>query len=139
MNGGCVVRLRVACRRLFASDAARCVFAVGLIVACVTLAHVFGVVLCPMKRILGVPCPTCGLTRAFVSLLHGNVGEAFAIQPLAMTLACLSPPTLLVSWAWFGPIRTKGWLAMVVQSRLFWCLFAMALAANWTYVILRGN
>ena len=131
--------MRVACRRLFASDAARCVFAVGLIVVCVALAHVFGVVLCPMKRFLGVPCPTCGLTRAFVALLHGNVGEAFAIQPLAMTLACLLPPTLLASWVRFGPVRTKRGLVLVAHSRLFWCLFAAALAANWTYVILRGN
>ena len=139
MSGGRIVRVRVACRRLVASDAARCVFAVGLIVVCVALAHVFGVVLCPMKRFLGVPCPTCGLTRAFVALLHGDVGKAFAIQPLAMILACLLPPMLLVSWARFGPIRTKRWLVLVAHSRLFWILFAAALAANWTYVILRGN
>ena len=31
---------------------------------------------CPSKLIWHLPCPSCGTTRAFLHLLHGEVGEA---------------------------------------------------------------
>ena len=39
---------------------------------------------CPFKAIFGVPCPTCGTTRALVALLKGNFGDAFHINPLGI-------------------------------------------------------
>ncbi len=30
------------------------------------------VLICPSKFLYGIPCPGCGLTRSFVSLLHGK-------------------------------------------------------------------
>jgi hypothetical protein len=37
---------------------------------------------CYLKGIIGVPCPGCGLTRSFVSLLHGDLYDAFFYHPL---------------------------------------------------------
>jgi len=42
-----------------------------------------GVPLCPVKWLTGKDCPTCGVTRALFALLHGNVGEAAALNPIA--------------------------------------------------------
>jgi hypothetical protein len=42
---------------------------------------------CPARVLLGVPCPTCGMTRAFVALAHGDVGGALAASPAGAVLA----------------------------------------------------
>jgi hypothetical protein len=41
-----------------------------------------GPVVCPMPLVLGIPCPGCGITRAFGLALHGHLGEAYAFHPL---------------------------------------------------------
>ena len=42
---------------------------------------------CPLKALSGLPCASCGMTRAFVALAHGEVGAAFAASPLGALLA----------------------------------------------------
>ena len=37
---------------------------------------------CPLRIVLGMPCPGCGLTRACRFALHGNWNAAFATHPL---------------------------------------------------------
>ena len=37
---------------------------------------------CPLDLVFGVPCPLCGTTRAFLSLLHGDISGAFYYHPL---------------------------------------------------------
>lgn len=49
-----------------------------------------GPVLCPFRLATGLPCPGCGLTRSWVDLLHGQLGEAMTANPfgiLALALA----------------------------------------------------
>jgi len=41
-----------------------------------------GPVLCPLVLITGMPCPGCGITRAFCFATHGRLGEAFRYHPL---------------------------------------------------------
>ena len=41
---------------------------------------------CIFKQLTGVPCPGCNRTRAFFSLLHGDVGRALWYNPLAIVL-----------------------------------------------------
>lgn len=45
-----------------------------------------GIPLCPFKALTGLPCPGCGLTRAFSSLLHGQFAKAFTFHPFAFLL-----------------------------------------------------
>ena len=132
-------RLRVAFRKFSSSNAARVLLAGVIVAACVALAHAFGVTLCPMKRLFGVPCPTCGTTRAFAELLQGDVSGAFARQPLVMSCSLLGLPVLLVI-RFVSDRRTMAdLLAAVSRSAIFWCLVAAAVLANWIYVILHGN
>lgn len=37
-----------------------------------------GPVICPLRRLTGLPCPGCGLTRSWVYLAHGWWREAFS-------------------------------------------------------------
>jgi hypothetical protein len=43
--------------------------------------------LCPTAALLGVPCPGCGLTRATLALLHGELGQALHLHPLVLVLS----------------------------------------------------
>ena len=46
-----------------------------------------GPVFCPIRLVMGVPCPGCGLTRAFCYMTHGHFREAMtfnAIAPLVL-------------------------------------------------------
>src|SRR6185503_7185615 len=46
--------------------------------------------LCLMALALRIPCPGCGMTRATLALLHGDVARAFAIHPLSPIVAPLA-------------------------------------------------
>ena len=37
---------------------------------------------CPIRHLLGIPCPGCGITRALISALLLDFGGAFAYHPL---------------------------------------------------------
>ena len=47
---------------------------------------------CLSRRVLGVSCPGCGLTRSFVALAHGNPASAFRFNPMGpvLFLICLA-------------------------------------------------
>ena len=139
MMGGSASRLRAAFRRVFASNAARLFLAAGVVAACVMFAHVFGLALCPLKRLLGVPCPSCGTTRALVRLLHGEVCGAFELQPLATGAVCLLTPAALAVRLALGAGRARALLAAAARRPAFWCAVAAAVLANWVYVIAHGN
>lgn len=65
---------------------------------------------CPIRFVTGIPCPGCGMTRAWLSLLSGNEAAAFAFHSLfllapvsvALALAESTVSTLLLRRA-FGP------------------------------------
>jgi len=42
----------------------------------------FGFVICPFRRLWGIPCPGCGLTRSFVAFAHGCWSDAFRFHLL---------------------------------------------------------
>lgn len=43
--------------------------------------------ICLFKNLTGVPCPSCGMTRAFLFLGHGQILKASTLNPLALPLA----------------------------------------------------
>jgi hypothetical protein len=45
---------------------------------------------CPLRALIGVPCPFCGLTTAAIALVRGRAGAAFEANPLIFGLAVLA-------------------------------------------------
>lgn len=49
---------------------------------------------CPIRALTGLSCAGCGMTRAWLALLHGDCAQAFACHPLfllpapAVTVFC---------------------------------------------------
>lgn len=37
---------------------------------------------CPFRFFLGISCPGCGMTRAWLAVLHLNFSQAFSLHPL---------------------------------------------------------
>ena len=50
-------------------------------VVCLVLQLAFQTV-CPMRLLTGLPCPGCGLTRAFLAFFSGNPAKAWSCHPL---------------------------------------------------------
>jgi len=48
-----------------------------------------GPVICPFRRLTGLPCPGCGLTRSWVYLAHGWWRESFLAHPFGPLLAAV--------------------------------------------------
>ena len=65
--------------------------------------------LCPVAGTFGVPCPGCGLTRATLALLRGDVRAALHFHPLVWLLAPLFIGFVGVASLelLLGPARTK--------------------------------
>lgn len=55
--------------------------ALFLIVVLLIYSH-FHITVCPIYRVIGIPCPSCGMTRSWLALLHGHLHEAFRLHPL---------------------------------------------------------
>ncbi|MBC8544660.1 MAG: DUF2752 domain-containing protein [Clostridia bacterium] len=41
---------------------------------------------CVIRLLTGIPCPGCGLSRAYLALLHGHIADAFYYHPLFFTV-----------------------------------------------------
>ena len=59
------------------------VFLISLLLLCTVYCYVFG---CPFKNIFGIPCPTCGVTHALVSLFCLDFDSYMKYNPMALPL-----------------------------------------------------
>jgi len=88
---------------------------------------------CPVHTLTGLPCPSCGTTRAALALAAGDPLAAFAANPLAALgwLAAIAGGLAALALLAFGrPLPSlPGW-----PERWRWPL-AVALAADWAYLI----
>jgi len=44
---------------------------------------------CPFKSVTGFDCPGCGIQRAFIALLKGNLRESFHLYPALLLVLCM--------------------------------------------------
>jgi hypothetical protein len=88
--------------------------------------------LCNFRRITGVPCPTCGSTRAVLAAGGGHVLEAFTLNPLLMAAVTAASIWLLLRLILGAKVKLP---LNQRQRRIAWIVAAIALLANWVYVI----
>lgn len=74
---------------------------------------------CVFKSIIGVPCPGCGLTRAWISFIKGNISEAFYWHPLFLMIPALVILILLYFKGSFIKYRRYILIAIVTIVGLY--------------------
>lgn len=89
---------------------------------------------CFSRRFLGIPCPGCGLTRAFAHLAKGEWSAALIAHPLAPLFAVEA----LAGWLLWGiglrrPLPRQDWIAPVAVGHL------AVLCALWLGRLSTGN
>ncbi len=89
--------------------------------------------LCVFRNVTGLPCPTCGSSRAALAVVQGRPLEAIVLNPLVTVAGALAIAWLAVRVG-FGR-RIEIDLAPR-QRRLAWVVIGALLGANWVYVIL---
>ncbi|GBC84931.1 hypothetical protein HRbin11_01368 [bacterium HR11] len=91
---------------------------------------------CLLYTLTGIPCATCGTTRAFQALARGHLLEALRYQPLIMlTVAVSTAATLADLVAWWATGRQ--WLPTALRRLRVsaWTVVALFLI-NWVYLVL---
>lgn len=92
---------------------------------------------CPLRALLGLPCPTCGTTRALLALLAGEPGTALALNP-GVLLAGVGFLVIVARGLWIE--RRSGRfpapaLRDAAARRRAAAAAASLVAANWVWVI----
>ncbi len=95
--------------------------------------------MCAWHRLTGLPCLTCGSTRAAAALLAGDPCLALRLQPLmvvggAAALAALSA----YSWCLLARRRVVSLRLGPPERRLAWAVLAVLVALNWAYLVWLG-
>lgn len=73
---------------------------------------------CMFKAFTGYHCIGCGLTRALHALVHGDIGRAFDMNPLAMVVLPLLPLMVLDARG-TTPQALKPFMSVVMTPKLW--------------------
>ncbi|HET9211870.1 MAG TPA: DUF2752 domain-containing protein [Thermoanaerobaculia bacterium] len=85
-------------------------------------------VLCLSRRLFHLPCPGCGLTRAFALLAKGEWRAALGMHPLAPVLAL----EMILGWlAWGASLARRRPLQMPVRIETVTLAHVAVLCALW--------
>ncbi len=88
---------------------------------------------CTFKRILGIGCPGCGLTRCFISLAHGDWAAAWRYNPAGILL--FAAAAFQLPFRIFQIRRLRRGLPEWRSRGLDWCLWLIvfALLVQWVF------
>ena len=72
---------------------------------------------CPLKTLTGIPCPFCGMTRAVVAGVHGEIFRSLAFNPGGLFVIALA--IYVVIRARLPATRAPVWLVFGVLGALW--------------------
>jgi hypothetical protein len=98
---------------------------------------------CIFKHVTNIPCPSCGSTRSLLSLLKGNIFEAFYWNPIGIILAFLL--VIIPVWILLDFLKRKNSLFLCykkaevfLRKREVAIPAILLVASNWVWNIFKG-
>ncbi len=91
---------------------------------------------CPFRMLVGIPCLTCGGTRALLALARFDVGAAFGWNPLVAAAGILFIAGGVVA---LGAALAGGEVRTPRPTPLLRAALVLALAANWAFLVVQGR
>ncbi len=102
-----------------------------------------GITVCFIKNVTGIPCPSCGSTRAVEALIHGHLVESILWNPIGLILTTLV--IVLPIWILIDLARKQNSLfdfyqraEIVLRQRKYAIPAITLLVANWIWNIYKG-
>ena len=87
---------------------------------------------CVLRRLTGLSCPGCGLTRCFISLAHGEISSAWSYNPAGLWLfAVIASQIPLRSYQLWRIYRGRSELVLHNLGAIALALFAVILVVQW--------
>lgn len=85
---------------------------------------------CAFLEITGFYCPSCGNTRSFIALLHGDLLSSLRnnIAPVAIAILLI----LLYTEFFMGFIMQKK-VKIIPRSAKFWCIFGIVVCLYYIF------
>lgn len=90
---------------------------------------------CPLKRLTGLPCLSCGMTRCLTALAEGDLSRAWHWHPVGLLGVFLLP--WLGLWDLVRAMRGSAYPALPERPWTRWAV-AGALAGIWCLQVVRG-
>ena len=94
---------------------------------------------CFFKLVTGLPCATCGSTRALGRLFHGDVAGAFGMNPLAAAGMLGLLPWAAADLALMTRRKAPGLELGPAAARVVRVAAVAAVFANWAYLVAAGR
>jgi len=94
---------------------------------------------CFFKLATGLPCVTCGSTRALGRLFHGDLSGAWLMNPLAATGILALLPWGAADLALMARGRALGLELAPAAARAARVAVVAAVFANWVYLVAAGR
>ena len=99
--------------------------------------------ICMFKGVTGIPCPSCGATRAVESILHGELMHSLTINPLGFVVATIM--FIAPIWILVDLVRRRNTLydsyrrieSFFRKPRVI-IPFALLVLVNWIWNINKG-
>ncbi len=88
---------------------------------------------CPLRRLTGIACPTCGLNRMNAAVWQGDWWRAFWYNPGFVVAALLFAVWLLVDVRAFH--QNRIWMVHPQSGNQFRFWLTAGFAINWLYLI----
>jgi len=92
--------------------------------------------LCPLRRLTGVACPTCGGTRAIEQVASGDLAGALWMNPLVTALV---PAALFATLAAALLPAVRARTTALLRARWPWWTLLALLGANWLFLLVSGG
>jgi len=94
--------------------------------------------ICPIYNIFSIPCPTCGLTRAYFALLEGDIITSLNYNILAIPIATIF--ILYLIFCFKDDINSTDKVGMFFRKNYIWIILitAVVFVINWRINIYRG-